>query len=62
MDKDDKSRPAPGLSDQPQLPVDPGSMSRRETLELVRAYYRIDDPGVRKRVYDLIKSIAKTGI
>ena len=62
MGKDDKSRPALELSDQPQLPIDPGSMSRRETLELVRAYYRIDDPGVRKRVYDLIKSIAKTGI
>ena len=62
MGKDDKSSAAPGLSDRSQLPVDPGSMSRRETLELVRAYYRIDDPGVRKRVYDLIKSIAKTGI
>ena len=62
MGKDDESRPAPGLSDQPQSPLDPGSMARRETLELVRAYYRIDDPSVRKRVYDLIKSIAKTGL
>lgn len=62
MGKDDKSSAAPGLSDQPQVAVDPGSMSRRETLELVRAYYRIEDPGVRKRVYDLIKSISKTGI
>lgn len=32
-------------------------MSRRETLELVRAYYRITDPSVRKRVFDLIKSL-----
>ena len=62
MGKDAKSRPAMGLSDQPQTPIEPSSMSRRETLELVRAYYRIDDPGVRKRVYDLIKSIAKTKI
>ena len=31
--------------------------SRRETLELVRAYYRITDPSVRKRVFDLIKSM-----
>jgi hypothetical protein len=32
-------------------------MNRRETLELVRAYYRITDPGVRKRVFELIKSL-----
>lgn len=32
-------------------------MSRRETLELVRAYYRITEPSVRKRVFDLIKSM-----
>ena len=33
-------------------------MALRETLELVRAYYRIDDPKVRKRVFELTKSIA----
>ena len=33
------------------------TLTRRETLELVRAYYRITDPGVRKRVFDLIKSL-----
>jgi transcriptional regulator with XRE-family HTH domain len=33
------------------------AMNRRETLELVRAYYRITDPAVRKRVFDLIKSL-----
>ena len=33
------------------------TLSRRETLELVRAYYRITDPGVRKRVFELIKSM-----
>jgi transcriptional regulator with XRE-family HTH domain len=33
------------------------AMSRRETLEMVRAYYRITDPAVRKRVFDLIKSL-----
>jgi transcriptional regulator with XRE-family HTH domain len=33
------------------------SMNRRETLELVRAYYRITDASVRKRVFDLIKSM-----
>ena len=33
------------------------ALNRRETLELVRAYYRITDPSVRKRVFDLIKSM-----
>ncbi len=33
-------------------------MNRRETLDLVRAYYRITDSAVRKRVLDLVKSLA----
>jgi transcriptional regulator with XRE-family HTH domain len=33
------------------------AMNRSETLELVRAYYRISDPAVRKRVFELIKSL-----
>ena len=32
-------------------------MNKRETLELVRAYYRIADPTVRKRMFELIKSM-----
>ena len=34
-------------------------MTRRETLELVRAYYRIRDPSVRRRVFELTKTLAK---
>ena len=34
------------------------TLHRRETLELVRAYYRITDPSVRKRVFDLIKTLS----
>ncbi|HEY0418314.1 MAG TPA: helix-turn-helix transcriptional regulator [Acetobacteraceae bacterium] len=41
-------------------PVDE-AMNRRETLELVRAYYRITDAAVRKRVFDLIKSLVPEG-
>jgi transcriptional regulator with XRE-family HTH domain len=37
------------------------AMSRRETLELVRAYYRITDPAVRKRVFELMKSLVPDG-
>src|ERR1700727_777415 len=36
------------------------TLNRRETLELVRAYYRITDPAIRKRVFDLIKSMGPT--
>ncbi len=39
----------------PSLP--PDLMQQRETLELVRAYNRIQDPAVRKRVFDLIKAM-----
>jgi transcriptional regulator with XRE-family HTH domain len=34
------------------------ALSSRETLELVRAYYRITDPSIRKRVFELVKSMA----
>ena len=34
-------------------------LSRRETLELVRAYYKIENPRVRKRLFELAKSIAR---
>ena len=33
-------------------------LTKRETLELVRAYYRIADPTMRKRMFDLMKSLA----
>ena len=34
-------------------------LARRETLELVRAYYKIDSPKVRKRLFEMVKAIAK---
>ena len=48
-----KTRPE---NDQEQDP-----MARRETLELVRYYNRIQDPTVRKRVFELTKAVAKAG-
>jgi transcriptional regulator with XRE-family HTH domain len=33
------------------------AFNRRETLELVRAYSRITDAAVRKRVFELVKSL-----
>ena len=38
---------------------EPDPLARRETLELVRAYYRIDEIRVRKRVFELTKALAK---
>lgn len=41
-------------------PVLPEShpLSGRETLDLIRAYYRIEDPRVRRRVHDLARALA----
>jgi transcriptional regulator with XRE-family HTH domain len=36
-------------------------LNKRETLELVRAYYRIDDVQLRRRLVDLIRQIAEGG-
>ena len=46
----------PPTADPEEFQRDP--LAKRETLELVRAYYRITDPRVRKRVFELTKSIA----
>jgi hypothetical protein len=36
-------------------------LARRETLEVVRAYYRMPDPVVRMRLAELVKALAKAG-
>lgn len=41
-------------------PVDDIQLSSRETIELIKAYYAIQDPSVRKKVFEMIKSLAKT--
>jgi len=46
-----------GLAEDP-APFETDPMTKRETLELVRAYYSITDPQVRKRVYELAKALA----
>ena len=50
----------PGVHPESQDPFGDDTLSRRETLELVRAYYRITDSSIRKRVFDLIKSMGPT--
>jgi transcriptional regulator with XRE-family HTH domain len=38
--------------------IDAEAFARRETIELVRSYYRIPDLALRKRVFELVKSVA----
>jgi len=54
--KPDKTGRLPEPEDD-EYKADP--LSRRETLELVRAYYKIENPRVRKRLFELTKSIAR---
>ena len=37
---------------------DSDPLRRRETVELVSAYYRIDDPALRRRLFDLARALA----
>ncbi len=48
-----------GFHEQGQVELEKDPLTRRETLELVRAYYRIDEPSVRKRIFELVKSLAR---
>lgn len=50
----------PGLAERIQEEFSADPLAKRETLELVRAYYRIKEPTVRKRLFDLAKSLAVT--
>jgi transcriptional regulator with XRE-family HTH domain len=47
-----------GLGEGEQASYERDQLAKRETLELVRAYYRIEDPEVRKRLFELVKAVA----
>jgi len=36
---------------------EPDPMAKRETLELVRAYYKIGEPQIRKRLFEMVKAL-----
>jgi transcriptional regulator with XRE-family HTH domain len=40
----------------PADPSGPDALTKRETLELVRAYYRIPDERLRRKVFELVKA------
>lgn len=56
----DSTGKARGVAEGGQEEFESDSLSRRETLELVRAYYRITDPKVRKRIFELVKAIGRS--
>jgi hypothetical protein len=51
-------KPSKGLSEPAEIFYGNEPIMRRETLELVRAYLRITDPQLRRRVFELTKAIA----
>ncbi len=55
-----RGRNGPAVSASAIPSYEPDTLAKRETLELVRAYYRIRHPKVRKKVFDLAKALAKS--
>lgn len=60
MEGTPEMREPSGQAPAPTLESDP--LARRESLELVRAYYKIADPAVRKRLFELVKSMGRSEI
>ncbi len=53
------SSPALGGTKAKEPPsYEPNPMAKRETLQLVRAYYKITDPLIRKRLREMTKAVA----
>jgi hypothetical protein len=46
----------------PQFDVGDPLLARREALELIRAYYGIDDAGTRKQLLQLIGAVARSRV
>jgi len=40
--------------------AEPDPLAKRETLELVRAYYKINEPRVRKRIFEIDQGIGQS--
>ena len=48
-----------GLSEATAAALEPDLLFKRETVGLIRAYYRVKDPRLRKRVLDLLEALGK---
>jgi transcriptional regulator with XRE-family HTH domain len=47
-----------GLAEPESVPFEHASVSSRETMDIMRAYYKIKNPAVRKRIVELIRAVA----
>lgn len=50
-----------GVSDTRQEKLEPDPMTRRDVLDLVRAYQAISTPSLKKQLLEMAKAMAKTG-
>lgn len=48
-----------GVSDTPQAMLEPDPMTKRDVLELVRAYEQISTPQLKKQLLEMAKAMAK---
>lgn len=56
------TRKAEGMAEDNNQVFEVDKLSRRETLELVRAYYKITDPTVRKKIFEMVKAVGGSAI
>lgn len=54
----DTTKKADGMAEGNKQVFEVDKLSRRETLELVRAYYKITDPSVRKKILKWLRLLA----
>jgi transcriptional regulator with XRE-family HTH domain len=50
-----------GLADQPVTAFETDPTRSREAIKLMHNYYRIDEPEVRKRLFQFVKALATSG-
>ena len=55
----ERSNRPTGMAEAQGAAYEADTLAKRETLELVRAYYRIKNEKVRKRIFELAKALAK---
>ena len=58
----DTTKKADGMAEGNRQVFEVDKLSRRETLELVRAYYKITDPSVRKKIFEMVKAVGSSAI
>ncbi len=58
----DTTQKADGMAQGNKQVFEVDKLSRRETLELVRAYYKITDPSVRKKIFEMVKAVGSSAI